>query len=575
MPNFFTDTPDLPLHFDRLDLEEVVSVLEHGFTSHEKFEDAPTSYEEAMELYRAALELTGDITGNAIEPLAAGVDIEGATLADGKVTYAQGSQTAIRLLGESGLMGVILPHEVGGKNFPATIYMMMIEMVSRADASLMTMFGYQDVGESIARWGEPEFAREFLEPYCRGEKIGAMVLSEPAAGSDLQSIQLRAFQDDEGKWRLNGTKHFISNGNGQVLLALARSDGEGRGPFCLSLFAIDGNDERVVVERIEEKMGLHGSPTCELFFDDAPCELVGKRKFGLMYTVQILNHARFSVAAQGLGIAEAAYQQVNAHTRQRKQFDQTLFSMPPVANRLIDLRVSLDAARAMLYDGAQVLDRRNKREEHLEQLKARKEKGDHVKALRKAFKDADAELGLLSPLVKYWVTEEANRICYLAQQLHGGMGYMRELPLERYVRDVRITSIYEGATDVMVGMALRAILADPMTARMDAWEAAQVPSALQPVHAQLVSARGHCTRASELLAEREDDVRQASAKLLTDAFAMLYGGHLLLRLAVDVEPKAAIARRFAARALAGAQAAVAALEAGLCDDVASADTICG
>lgn len=567
MGNFFTDNRDLVAAFEDLDLEEVVGILEHGYRA----EDSPTDYADALENYRLALEMVGDISADYIAPRSAAIDAEGAHLEDGVVTYATGSTEIYRRLGEAGLTGVILPRRHGGINFPATIYIMMIEMVSRADASIMTMFGYQDVGEAIAVFGTDEVASKYLPEYAAGRHIGAMVLTEPGAGSDLQSIRLKAYQDEEGQWRLRGVKHFISNGNGDMLLVLARSEPEVDGMFGLSLFACRGGD-RVQVNRIEEKMGLHGSPTCELYFDDAPADLVGKRRHGLIHVLHILNHARFSVAAQGLGIAEAAHRAARAYATERVQFGKVIETMPPVANLLIDMTVDLEAGRAMLYDGTQRLDLRNKLEEHIAE---RKQAGEDTSELRRRFKRLAAQVDLLSPAVKYWVTEAANSICYDAQQIHGGMGYMRELPLERYVRDVRITTIYEGTTQVQAGASLGHVLADVLADLFDEWAALPRTAGTAPLADRLAALRSEVAAVAALVLEAGETAREAAARMVVDLYLGIYGGYLLTNQGETDKRKVTVATRFIGRTEAAVAAARVALEAGLLDDVADAGDIIG
>ncbi len=389
MGSFFKDNQDLVAAFEGLDLEEVVDILESGYDD----PDGPSDYEDAMDNYRLALGLAGEIAADTIAPLSEEIDAHGATFSEGEVTYASGSEQAYQRLGQSGLAGVIVPRKHGGLGFPATIYIMMIEMVSRADASIMTMFGYQDIGEAIAEFATDEVAAKYLPEYAAGRHIGAMVLTEPGAGSDLQSIRLKAFQDEEGQWRLRGVKQFISNGNGQLLLVLARSEPDVEGTFGLSLFACHGG-ERVQVTRVEEKMGLHGSPTCELYFDDAPADMVGRRRYGLLHVLHVLNHARFSVAAQALGIAEAAAREARAYAKERVQFGRVIETMPPVADLLIGMAVDLEAGRAMLYDGTQRLDLRNKLEERISHVKA---EGGDTKPLRARFKRLAAQVDFLSP----------------------------------------------------------------------------------------------------------------------------------------------------------------------------------
>ncbi|MCK4579198.1 MAG: acyl-CoA dehydrogenase family protein, partial [Candidatus Marinimicrobia bacterium] len=292
MPNFFNDNPDLVRQFENLDLEEIVNLTENGYSDNSDYNYAPRNYEEARENYRQVLEIAGDICGNFVAPLAADVDIEGATLENGQVAYAEGTQLALARLSQADLMGMTLPRKYGGLNFPTTIYVMAVEMVSRADASLMNLFGLQDIGETINKFGTDEQKAEFLPKFASGECTGAMVLTEPDAGSDLQAVMLSAYQDESDQWYLRGVKRFITNGCGDILLVLARSEPGTKDARGLSLFVCYGGDT-VKVRRIEHKLGIHGSPTCELQFNDTPAQLIGKRKFGLIkYVMDLMNGAR-------------------------------------------------------------------------------------------------------------------------------------------------------------------------------------------------------------------------------------------------------------------------------------------
>ncbi len=572
MANYFTDNQDLLGHFSRLDLADVVEILEHGYTQSQQHDFAPGNHEEALAIYKGALELVGDLSANFVAPRAHAVDTEGARLVDGRVSYARGTREALDKLAEAGLMGVIIPRKYGGVNFPATIYIMMIEMISRADASLMTLFGYQDVGETIARLGTEAQGREFLLKYCSGEWTGATCLSEPGAGSDLQSVKLEAYQDGEGQWRLRGLKHFISNGNGEVLVVLARSEPNTKNMFGLSLFACHGANERVRVNRIEEKMGLHGSPTCELIFDDAPAQLLGRRRYGLFNVLYILNHARFSVAAQGLGIAEAAYAEALKWSRERVQFGKTIYQMPPIANTLIEMKVAIEASRTLLYASVQWLDRRNKMEERVAELKAAGQPHEREKEI---FETAARYTDLLSPLVKYVVTEAANKVVYDAVQLHGGMGYMKEMAVERLTRDVRITSIYEGATSVQVVGAVKHVLADVLGDWFAGQEKEEYGRDMAIPRKQLDELK-ILFRETVAAVNAHDDIRfrEAAGKELTDMYAGLFTGFLLLGEARGNPRKKLITARYIAGALARAHAGAAAVKNGVFADLGSTDEIC-
>lgn len=561
MPNLYSR--ERRYHFARMDLTDAVAVLERDYSE----AGGPTSYEDAIEMYEAALELVGDISGNFIRPRAAEVDRRGATFADGVVAYAPGSEESYRRLAEAGFAGVILPRRYGGLNFPASVYVMMIEMVAQADASLMTMFGYQDIGEAIAQLAPAGVAARFLPGYAAGEDIAAMVMTEPRAGSDLSSITLKAFQDDRGGWRLRGVKQFISNGSGRLLLVLARSEDDVDGMLGLSLFACGGG-ERVQVNRLEEKMGLHGSPTCELYFDDAPAELVGKRRQGLIHVMAMLNHARFSVAAQALGIAQAAYEEALEWAQQRRQFGKTIIDIPPVANMLLDMAATLQGCRSMLYAGTQWLDLRNKLEQKIERMRMARHAPSSE--LRARFKYAADVVNLLSPAVKYHITEAANRVCYDAQQLHGAMGYMREMPVERHVRDVRVTTIYEGTSQVLVGSALDHVLADTLAEEFKRLANVELPEDLADLAKDAERIRSNYDAAAAEVRERGDDTyRRAAGKDLVDMYLAVYLAYLMLDEAVESTGKVSVARRLVGHSVAESAAQLSRIEGGVYRDVLS------
>lgn len=569
MANFFLDNPDLVAAFDRVDLADAVGMLEHGYPGTDP--DAPGSYAEAVEMYRTALELVGDISGNFIEPLSPGIDREGALLVDGEVIYAAGTLAGFRRLAEAGFMGAIIPRRFGGLNFPATVYIMMIEMVSRADAALMIMFGYQDVGEAISHLAPEAVANDFLPRYSSGEHIGAMVLTEPGGGSDLQAVMVSANQDSDDRWRLRGVKQFISNGNGQVLLVLARSEPDVKGMFGLSLFACHGG-EAVKINRLEEKMGIHGSPTCELYFDDAPAFLVGKRRHGLIHVLSILNHARFSVAAQALGIAEAAYHHALSYAHQREAFGKKIYTIPAVAQMLIKMRVGIESSRVLLYAGTSWLDLRNKLEHEISRLRA---EGSPTDDHKRRFGQAAKIVEFLSPAVKYHVTETAQQICLDAQQVLGGMGYMREMRVEQLVRDIRITTIYEGTSQVMVAASLPGVVSDtlgPLVAKV--LETSHHPE-LVSVVAKLRELRGTIDRALAAADGSNKAEREGEAQGLVDAYLGLYAGCLLAEAAETDDRKQLIANRHVIQTLAGAAATLTRINHRLAADLDQVDAICG
>jgi alkylation response protein AidB-like acyl-CoA dehydrogenase len=420
--------------------------------------------------------------------------------------------------------------------------MLMIEMVSRADPSLMTLFGYQDVGELIARFGDEALREKYLPGLSSGEYIGAIVLTEPGAGSDLQSIKVRAEQNENGDWLLNGIKHFISNGCGDVLMVLAKTEPGDRNIFGLSLFACPASDS-VVINRVEEKMGLHGSPTCELSFQNAPAELVGSRRVGLTkYVLESLNQARFSVAAQAIGIAEAAYQQAFDYAGIRSQFGRLINSFPAVANLLLEMQVDIESSRALVYDAVQWLDLKVGLEERVAHLKGA---GLGCTAERTELVTATRKVNLLSPMVKYVATEAANRVCYNAQQIFGGMGYMRETGVEQLVRDVRITSIYEGTSQVQVAASLKSVMADILADDIEAWIKELMQSSLRPESEKLEEIRNWFERSRQYLLNKNDTAySDAAAKDMVDVYASMSAASLLLKQSLEFPDKDRVARRY-------------------------------
>ncbi len=563
MPNFFVDNIDMRLIFEQLNLSIIVEYLENNFQTDKDHIDVLKNYEEAMEYYRDSLELMGDICGNQIAPRRLSVDAEGTQFHEGEVFYARGTEQSRRQLSEAGFMGAILPREYGGAHIPSTIYMMLIELVSRADASLMTMFGYQDVGELIARFGTQQQKKSYIPRLASGEDIGAIVLTEPAAGSDLQAIRLKAYQNDEGQWFLKGTKQFISNGCGDVLMVLARSEENSQNIFGLSLFICRGGN-RVKVNRVEEKMGLHGSPTCELFFDDAPVELIGKRRMGLTkYILESLSQARFSVAAQALGIAQGAYESALDYAKQRVQFGKLIIDIPAVANMLIQMQTELDACRNLLYFAVYFQDLKVQMENYIDDHKAT---DPEIKSRQKELRKVQVKLNLLSPMVKYFVTEAANRICLSAQQVYGGMGYIKETGMEQYVRDVRITTIYEGTSQVQVSASIKSVVADVLT---DFFEQHENNSEQQGSHySQITELRQIINHTREIFLEikeyfsnkNDEQYLLSNAQSVVDCYTNMITGHIMLDAIVEFSEeihrkrKILLAKRHILQSLAQAKA---------------------
>lgn len=454
--NFYLDNQDLKFQVEkRVDWRSILEArgdLGRPGCTYE-------SLEEAVETFRDLLtDPVGSLAAERIAPRAAQIDQEGCRLEGGRVVLPKAMEQNLRDLAEADLMGMTLPPQYGGLGFPTTLYTAATEVVSRADVSLMNLFGLQGIAETIARFGDEELKSRYVPLFAKGEATGAMVLTEPDAGSDLMAIQTRAVEDPSspGGWRIRGVKRFITNGCGDILLVLARSEDPERfsGARGLSLFLVEKGPQ-VKVRRVEEKMGIHGSPTCELYFDDAPGYLIGRRGRGLtQYVNWLMNAARLGVAAQCLGIGEAAYREALSYAGEREQFGSKIIEFPPVAEMLVEIKATLEAMRSLVYRTAEAVDLDDA-------LSARIELMDRQEAsypgLRKK-RDAAAQAAeLLTPMVKFYASEACIRITNLALQVHGGNGYMRDYPVERLYRDARITSIYEGTSQMQVDRAMAKI----------------------------------------------------------------------------------------------------------------------
>ncbi len=496
--NFFADNADLQYHLDRLDLEEAVAILEDGYRYHEQYPGAPRSYADAMDNYRRILHVLGDIAANQIAPRAAEADEEGVRIEDGRVRYAAATQDGLELLRQAELMGALLPWEYGGLNLPGSILQMMVDILSRADPALMSIFGLQEISATVAEYGDDEMKDRILPRFARGEVTGAMVLTEPDAGSDLGVVQARATYDEEaGTWRLYGVKRFITNGNADVLLVLARSEEGSTDARGLSLFEIEA-DETVRVRRLENKMGLHASPTCEMEFRGTPARLVGKRRFGLIrYAMAMMNGARIAVAAQAVGIAEAAYREAYQYACKRVQFGQSIDAIPAVYRMLLSMRGQIETTRALVYEAGRWVDLKKA----YDQLHAR---GQLDAEGRRRLKQADRLAGVLTPLAKYHATEMGNRVCYQAMQVHGGTGYMREFNVERHFRDIRVTSIYEGTSQLQVVAATGPLLGHSLDDLLDGWAAEDYGQGLNGLRDQVKEATALLNRSIDHLKEQDE-----------------------------------------------------------------------
>ena len=546
MPNFFEDNADIKFLFEHINLAELAGLQEDNFVRQDGpgHEYAPRDAKDAVDNYRRILQIVGDIAGNHIAPRAEQVDAEGNTLnEDGTVTLGEGVRKNLEMLARADLMGFTLPREYGGINCPNLLYTMAIEIISRADASLMNLFGLQGIAETINAFADPDIRREYLPRFAEGEVTGAMVLTEPDAGSDLQAVGLRAWQDTDGQWRLTGVKRFITNGCGEILLTLARSETDTRDGRGLSLFLSERCD-RIKVRHLEKKLGIHGSPTCELVFDDAPAKLIGERQRGLItYVMALMNGARVGIAAQSLGIAEAAYRVARKYANSRKQFGVAIEKLPAVAEMITDMRVAIEASRALVYETSRVCDYENNNlrilERHTptdpEELKRRRNDSRVFKRLN----------GMLTPMSKYYSSEMSIRIANDAIQVLGGSGYMKDYPAERYLRDARITTIYEGTSQLQIVAAVRGVCSGSFEKRAEEFETLNyADEKLDALKAKLIDGKRQVLEAIKIVKERGNDYMDLYGRKLVDAAIVVLIGHLLLQQAMANDRKKLIARQY-------------------------------
>jgi len=538
--NFFLDNEDLQLRLRALDLSEVVAILEDDYAYQDRYAEAPRTYADAVDSFRILLEVLGDICATRIAPRAAEAAEEGAHAENGKVVHAAATRDALEALRQAELLGALLPREYGGLNLPESVYQMMVELVSRAEAGMMTIFGLQEISETIADVADDALKDRLLPRFARGEVTAAMVLTEPDAGSDLGAVQTAAtFDEAAGVWRLRGVKRFITNGSADVLLVLARSEQGSTDARGLSLFAVEADDS-VVVRRLENKMGLRASPTCEIQFRDTPAWLLGKQRFGLIrYAMAMMNGARLAVAAQALGIAEAACRESERYARRRVQFGRPVAELPAVSRMLVSMRCEIEATRALLYEAAWWVDL-------LRALERRKARGQARPEDRERIKQADRVAAALTPLVKYHASEMGNRVCYQAVQVHGGAGYMREFNVERHYRDVRVTSIYEGTSQLQVVAALGPLLGGSLNDRLREWSEAEPVPQLADVAAVALRATGWLTESVANLADREREIIDYYGVDLVELAAHVLTCWLLLQDARHDERKGDVARAYVA-----------------------------
>jgi alkylation response protein AidB-like acyl-CoA dehydrogenase len=449
MANFYTDNPELKFHLNNSMMERIVELKERNYRDKDEFDYAPQNFEDALDSYDRVCEIAGDISANIIAPNAEEVDAEGPHCENGRVRYASKTYENLEATIKGGFNGVTMPRRYGGLNFATVPYTVINEMIATADAGFENIWSLQDCIETLYEFGNEDQHQRYIPRVCKGETM-SMDLTEPDAGSDLQSVMLKATYDEENNcWRLNGCKRFITNGDSDIHLVLARSEEgtkDGRG---LSMFIYDKRDGGVDVRRIENKMGIHGSPTCELVYKNAKCELCGDRKLGLIkYVMALMNGARLGIAAQSVGLSQAAYNEALAYAKDRKQFGKEIINFPAVYDMLATIKAKLDAGRALLYQTARYVDIYKALEDISRERKLTPEERQELKKFSKL---ADA----FTPLAKGMNSEFANQNAYDCIQVHGGSGFMLEYACQRIYRDARITSIYEGTTQLQTVAAIR------------------------------------------------------------------------------------------------------------------------
>lgn len=523
MSNFYNDNPDLKHHLSHPLMRKIVEMKERNFSDAEKFDYAPLDYEDAMDSYEKVLEIAGEISGEIVAQNAEDVDHEGPHVVDGQVVYAKGTQKNLDALVKAGLMGISLPRRYNGLNFSLVPYIMAADMVSRADAGFVNIWGLQDCAETIYEFADEDQRQRFLPRVCAGETM-AMDLTEPDAGSDLQAVMLKAtYNEADGTWRLNGVKRFITNGDGHIALVLARSEEgshDGRG---LSMFIYDRNDGGVTVRRIENKMGIKGSPTCELVFKNAKAELCGARRMGLIkYVMALMNGARLGIAAQSVGVSEAAYREALSYAHDRKQFGKPIIEFPAVFEMISLIKAKLDASRSLLYETTRFVDIYKIYEDIARERSLTPEERQEMKKYQRL---ADA----FTPMAKGMGSEFCNQNAYDAVQVHGGSGFMKDYACERIYRDARITSIYEGTTQLQVVAAIRHVTTGTYLNQINAYAAEEYAPETSELKERLVKMTALYEEALKTVVDNKNtEYTDFHARRLVEMAGHIIMGYLML-----------------------------------------------
>ena len=478
MSNYYTDHPEIGFHLNHPLMKRIVDLKERDYADKDAFEDAPVNYEDALENYKRMLDITGDVAANIIEPNSESVDLEGPHLENGRMLYASKTVENIEATRQAGLWGISMPRRYDGLNIPNIVFSMASELIAAADAGFQNIWSLQSCIDTLYEFGTEEQRKKYIPRISAGESM-SMDLTEPDAGSDLQRVMLKATQDADGTWRLNGVKRFITNGDSDIHLVLARSEEGTRDGRGLSMFIYDKKDGGVTVRHIENKLGIHGSPTCELIYKNAKCELCGDRKLGLIkYVMSLMNGARLGIAAQSVGVEQEAYNEALAYAKERAQFGKKIITFPAVYDMLSRMKAKLDAGRSLLYMTARYVDIYKALEDISRERKLTPEERKEMKQYTRL---ADA----FTPIAKGMNSEYANQNAYDAISIHGGSGFIMEYKSQRLYRDARIFSIYEGTTQLQVVAAVRYITNGTYLAIMKEMLETPVSDNLQPLKVRI------------------------------------------------------------------------------------------
>jgi 3-(methylthio)propanoyl-CoA dehydrogenase len=523
MANLYNETPELRFHLNHPLMKHIVELKERNFAEKDSYDYAPQNFEDAMDNYEKVLELIGEICCDVIAPNAEDVDHDGPQVVDGHVVYAPGIQQDLNAIIQAGLMGITLPRKYDGLNFPVIPYVMSGELVSSCDAGFTNIWGLQDCAETIREFANEDQKARFIPRSCAGETM-AMSLTEPDAGSDLQAVMLKAtYNEADGYWYLNGVKRFITNGDGDIALVLARSEEgtkDGRG---LSMFIYDKRNGGVTVRRIENKMGIKGSPTCELVFKNAKAELCGERKLGLIkYVMSLMNGARLDIITQSVGISQAAYREALAYAKDRRQFGKAIIEFPAIYQMLGLMKAKLDASRTFLYETARFVDIFKIWNQISEERKLEPAERDEMKKYQKL---ADA----FTPMGKGLASEFCNQNAYDSIQIHGGSGFMKDYACERIYRDARITSIYEGTTQLQVVAAIRHVTTGTYLNQMRQYEKDNTSPELEGLRETLKGlADTYEATVAEVIEHKNSEYIDFQARRMVEMAGYIIMSHLLV-----------------------------------------------